>query len=72
MGPHELRRGQHVQVEGKRGVREMKAAGDLSCGKPFRSMPNEKPKDIEAGFLGESGKRIDSVGCLHISKTMEI
>lgn len=72
VGQDEFGCGQDVQMEGKSRAWKMQATGDLSRREAIRSIANEQPKDIEARFLGESGKAIDGVRYLHSSKTMEI
>ena len=72
MGQDEFSCGQDVQMEGKSWAWKMQTTGDLSRREAIRSIPNEQPKDIEARFLGERGKRFDGVKYLHSSKTMEI
>ena len=59
-------------MEGEGWAWKAQATGDLSRRETIRSIANEQPKDIEARFLGESGKAIDGVRNLHNSKTMEI
>jgi hypothetical protein len=69
---HEFRRGQHVQVKRKRWAGQSEAARDCACRKPVRRVPDQQAKNVEPGLLRQSSQRIDSEGCLHISRTMEI
>src|ERR1700730_5420216 len=59
-------------MKGKGWTRQPQAASYCSRRKTVRGVPNEQTKDVESRFLRQRGKRFDSVGCLHISKTMEL
>src|ERR1700730_16061508 len=59
-------------MKGKGWTRQPQAASYCSRRKTVRGVPNEQTKDVESRFLRQRGKRVDSNGCLHISKTMEL
>jgi len=72
MRQHQFCGRQHIQVERKRRAGKTQTAGNLSRGQTFRSVPHQKPENVKACLLSQSGQRIDSIRCLHISKTMEM
>lgn len=55
----ELCCGKHVEVKRKCWTGQPEAARDCPCGKSIGRLPDKQPKNIEAGFLCQSGERIN-------------
>jgi hypothetical protein len=69
---HEFGRGQHSKVKGKRWTRQAETARNRSRRQSVGRMPDKQTKNAEPRFLSQRGQRPDCMGCLHISKTMEL
>lgn len=65
-------RSEHVEMEREGRPGKTQLSGDLSRRETQRGVADEQPENVQARLLGERGKRIDSLGYIHISRTMEI
>ncbi len=61
-----------VQMKGQRCTRQPEPVANLSRGHPLRTGLDQKPENIEAGFLREGRQSGDGIYFLHISIYMEI
>lgn len=72
LGGHEARARQDRQMSRERIGRDFQQAGEVAGRKAIWLVSDQRPEGLQAGRLGQGGKRQDSFFSFHISRDMEI